>query len=420
MSQNQSSNTVVPIDHIRATIDGDAVVLQQFRETDPEVLALAKASNDIPGSVHRMLQVGARAINGAQTTVDVEIVDRSFADLTTRFDGTLKEAREEIAETLEQSLDSEDGEVRKTLDAFRADFDKKLGDTFDPDSKKSVLGLVNAMLDDTHRMHVESLRRILDPTDDEGPLGRYRADILKAVRTESEQVRKVVTSLSEKIAVRAAENDLMDKTAIKGASFEDIVHAHTSAIAASHGDLPEQTGRTPGVSGNLKGDEVVTLNPDDTNGRGGHYVLEIKDRKLGQAAILAELDDALANREAHAAIAVFSRQQHSPTAVPFVYNGNRAIVVLDKDDPDPAALTLAIMWARWTVRRALCDAPVDDINIEHIEQIIDEASRALDRVTTIRRCHSIAIKKIGEATDQGNCLHAEIQDSLARVRDELR
>lgn len=420
MSPNPSPNTVVPIDHTRATLDGDALVLQQFRETDPEVIALVRSSNDIAGSAHRMLQVGARAINGAQTTVDVEIVDRSFADLTDRFDGTLKEVRKEIAETLDQSLDSEDGEVRKTLDAFRTEFDKKLGDTFDPDSKKSVLGLVNAMLDDTHRMHVESLRRILDPADDEGPLGRYRADILKAVRAESEQVRKVVTSLSEKIVVRAAESDLMEKTAIKGTSFEDIVHAHTSTIAAAHGDLPEQTGRTPGASGNLKGDELVTLNPDDTNGRSGHYVLEIKDRKVGQAAILAELDHALVNREAQAAIAVFSRQEHSPTAVPFVFNGNRAIVVLDKDNPDPAALTLAIMWARWIVRRALCDGPTDEINIDQIEHIIDEAGHALDRVATIRRCHSVAIKKIGEASEQTSSLQTDVQDALARVRDELR
>jgi len=420
MSQNQITNTVVPIDHIRAVIDGDALVLQHFRETDPEVLLLAHAATDVGGSVHRMLQVGARAINGAQATVDVEIVDRSFADLTDRFDGTLKDTREEIAETLDQALDSEQGEVRKTLDAFRSEFDKKLGDTFDPDSKKSVLGLVNAMLDDTHRMHVESLRRILDPSDDDGPLGRYRADILKAVRAESEHVRKVVTSLSEKVAVRAAEKDLMEKTAIKGASFEDIVHDYTSAIAATHGDLAGQTGRTAGALGSLKGDEVVTLNPDDTNGRPGQYTLEIKDRKLGQAAILAELDDALANREAQAAVAVFSRQEHSPAAVPFVYNGNRAIVVLDKDNPDPAALTLAAMWARWTVRRALCDAPTDEINTELIEQTIDEAARALDRVTTIRRCHSIAIKKIGEATEQANSLHDEIDDALDRVRNELR
>lgn len=419
MSQHTSSS-VVPIDHSRAVVDGDTLILQYFRETDPEVLLLANAAGDIAGSVHRMLQVGARAINGAQATVDIEIVDRSFADLTSRFDGTLKEAREEIADTLDQSLDSEDGEVRKTLDSFRTEFDKKLGDTFDPDSKKSVLGLVNTMLEDTHRMHVESLRRILDPGDDEGPLGRYRADILKAVRAESEQVRKVVTSLSEKIAVRAAESNLMEKAAIKGLRFEDVVHAHTSVIAASYGDLPEQTGRTTGATGSQKGDEVITLNPDDTNGRAGHYVLKIKDRKLGQAAILTELDDALCNREAQAAIAVFSRQEHSPTAVPFVYNGNRAIVVLDKEEPDPAVLTLAIMWARWTVRRALCDGPIDDINVDQIEHIIDEAARALDRVTTIRRCHSTAIKKIGEATDQANSLHAEIQDALDRVRNELR
>jgi hypothetical protein len=62
-------------------------------------------------------------------------------------------------------------------------------------------------------------------------------DVVKAVRAESEQVRKVVTSLSKKIAVRAAESNLMEKAAIKGVRFENVVHAHTSALAASYGDL---------------------------------------------------------------------------------------------------------------------------------------------------------------------------------------
>ena len=69
-------------------------------------------------------------------------------------------------------------------------------------------------------------------------------------------------------------------------------------------------------------------------------------------AILEELDDARSNRDALAAVAVFSRPEHAPSGTAFMYNGNRAIVVLDKDDLADAALRLALMWARWVVRRA--------------------------------------------------------------------
>ena len=68
---------------------------------------------------------------------------------------------------------------------------------------------------------------------------------------------------------------------------------------------------------------------------------------------MEELDAALANRDALAAIAVFSAQDEAPTSVPFHHTGNKAIVVFDAEDGDDSALRLGYMWARWVVRREL-------------------------------------------------------------------
>lgn len=94
------------------------------------------------------------------------------------------------------------------------------------------------------------------------------------------------------------------------------------------------------------------------------------------------------------------------------------MVVLDKEDPDPGALRLACLWARWTVRRQLAEEH-DGIDVDRVEALIAEASRSLDRIATIRRCHTTARNKIQEASDQVGDLVSELGDILARLRQEI-
>jgi hypothetical protein len=62
------------------------------------------------------------------------------------------------------------------------------------------------------------------------------------------------------------------------------------------------------------------------------------------------------NRDAEAAIAVFSCAESAPTSVPFFANGDKAIVdVLDREELDTTPPRPATMWARWVVRRKLAD-----------------------------------------------------------------
>ena len=220
-----------------------------------------------------------------------------------------------------------------------------------------------------------------------------------------------MAEVSEKIAVRSAEQQLLDKTFIKGTSYEDLVHDQVAAIVAPLGDLAEQIGRTAGCDGNQAGDELVTLNLDDTLASTARVVLELKDRKLGMAAIQKELDAAISNRDALVGVAVFSRDEHNPAGCPFTYHGNKAIVVYDKETLDDNALRLALMWARWVARRQLVEQG-DDIEPDRIADLVDDARRSLDRLATIRRCHTQAKRKIDEASNQVGDLVADIQATL--------
>jgi hypothetical protein len=403
---------------VAVSVRDNEVVLNDFHETDPEVFALAHQADHPEAAMHNAIQVGARAIKLAQISQDTHVVEAAFAELRGSFDGKLDDTLRQVGDASAALFDADDGAVPKALDGFRGQLDSLLGETFDPDSKRSVIGKFDDLVRGVRNEDRKAIAELLDPGNDQSPLHRLHRDVTKAVRDEAERTHKLVAELSEKIAVNTAEAGMFEKTALKGSSFEDAVHASVSDLVTPFGDTAEFTGREVGCAGTKKGDEVVTLNVDDTRTSNVRYTLECKDQKVGHKATTDELDAAMRNRDAEVAIAVFSSQANAPTTVPFSYNGDKAIVVFDKHDADPAALRLATMWARWTARRKLADGE-REVDVEAIETLLDEAGQALTRHTTIKRCHSVAAKKIDEATSQVSQLIGDVHAVLDRLRDEV-
>ena len=53
-----------------AYLQGDELVLEEFRESDPDVVALVRESDDTELAVHRCLGMGARVLRLAGATLD--------------------------------------------------------------------------------------------------------------------------------------------------------------------------------------------------------------------------------------------------------------------------------------------------------------------------------------------------------------
>jgi hypothetical protein len=214
--------------------------------------------------------------------------------------------------------------------------------------------------------------------------------------------------------------EVYETTTGKGFDYEDLVDECVGELAAAYGDLHESTGKEKGSTASQVGDEVVTLNREDAHGCDARFALEIKNRKLNMRQTMAELDESMANRDALCAIAVFRAQDQAPTAVPFQYIDDKAIVVFDPDDHDDSALRLAYMWARWTVRRRLSAGEHDDLDLERIAGLLEDAGRALERHTAIKRFHTQAKKNIDQATDQVRDLVDETRQALDELEAALQ
>jgi hypothetical protein len=399
----------------------DHVVLVELTEDDPEVVHALHQDPDPVEAVHQFLRVGARAARTAGTTLDLALVQRSFDTLNRDFGAEVGTAIKRISEHTDGLLDPDSGALAQTLTTLRTELARELDELtkdldqrFDADSKASVIGKLDALLERTRAEQQQMLRRMLDPSVD-GPLAQLRDTLGRTIKDHVEDVRRDLKEITTKLAVDDKEAELIELTTAKGFKFEDLVDRSLGRLAAPHGDVHEPVGHVTGELGTKRGDEIVTLNPDDTGGQTRRAVIEAKDRKLSMRNILEELDEAMANRGAEVAIAVFSAQELAPTHVPFHVVGNRAIVVLDKRSGDDAALKLAYLWARWMLRRVEGDEA--EVDTARIQQMVDEARRALTRMGTIKGAHSTIRKKVDEAAKQLECMHDEVEEALTELAE---
>jgi hypothetical protein len=349
-------------------------------------------------------------------------LSNTIEQLTSSVEETVDRAVEDIAETAKGLLDGENGQLPRALAEFRGQFEAMLGESFNPDSKKSLISKFEQVMQAAAEEQTRRLNRALDPHAPDSLVGRLRGDLIKTVKDETGELAKRVADVRELItsaaAASAAEKAMFDKTSLKGRKFEDLLHELINSQAVLYGDIASQTGEDYGALGTKQGDEVVTINPEDTRGATANVMWEAKTKRLSLRKILGELETAMENRNASVGIAVFGNYDIAPIKVPFVAYGEKAVLVIDKEDPDESAVRLAYMWARWVARRRLGEYNAS-IDIDKIETLISDTIRALKLASQVRTSHTLAKKGIDEAGDHLDTMTREIQSAMDRLRSEI-
>jgi hypothetical protein len=380
------------IDDPSIRVDDGNLYISNFTETDAAVVRVIGEAEDREAALHRILARGAHVSQVTTETASKLDLSNTIEQLTSSVEETVDRAVEGIAETAKGLLDGENGQLPRTLADFRGQFEAMLGESFNPDSKKSLISKFELVTQTAAEEQTRRLNRALDPHAPDSLVGRLRNELIRTVKEETAELTKRVAEVREVItsAAAAATKAMFDKTALKGFRFEDILHELINSQAIPYGDLAMQVGKERGALGTQQGDEVVTINPEDTRGAAANIVWEAKTGRLGLRKILDELERAMENRDASVGIAVFGNVDIAPSKVPFAPYGDRAVLVIDKDDPDESAVRLAYMWARWVARRRLGETNAS-IDIEKIETLISDAIRALQHASQVRKGHTHGI-----------------------------
>ncbi len=409
-------------DNPSVIVAGGTVRIDNFLETDPTVVRRIEATTDSIAEVHRLLVLGGHVstvTNAGSTAITLtETVDR----LTDNVEETVEGAVEEIAKAAKDLLDGQEGQLPKTLDAFHTKFEAMLGSSFDPDSKQSIVAKFDVLLEAAAKVQNKQLNAALDPHAPDSLIGRLRADLLKAVKDEASAIGKQVLELRELVttaaAAESAAKEVFDLTSLKGRRFEDLLYELTNQVAVHFSDVAVQVGTEPGLLGSKTGDEVVIINPEDTRGTTLNVVWEAKTGKEGLRKILDELDSAMANRDACVGIAVFASAEVAPIKVPFAPYGDKAILVLDKDHPDPNAVKLTYLWSRWVARSKLADSAASP-DLAKVETLITELARSLQHVTEAKKFLTIGKKGIDDAAAHIDALKHEQKTLLDELKAEI-
>lgn len=401
-----------------AYLRGDELVLEDFTERDPDVVAFARESEDVELAVHRCLGMGARALRLAGATLDAQLVEHRFDALATGLGHAIDGFARSIDETTEKLLGEESGALATALEAWLEDVTSKLDATFDETSKRSAIAKLEGVLAKARSEQVTAMRGLLDPENDESPLAGWRREIVRAVERQGKALEDAIDGLREQLRLDEAVAAEAARGTQKGRDFEsDVVDAVTEIVRHLQ-DVPEHTGDVVGSAGTKVGDVVVTVSPAQTPGRTVRYVLEAKDRRMTLKGALDELDRALANRDADAAVMVFAGRAVCPVDEPFQWFDARAVVVLDRETLDPHALRLACLWARWTACRESAEA-VEGIDTARIAALIDQARLALRTATAIRGSHTKAKRAIDDAGRQLDTIVFDVEAALDELQAEV-
>lgn len=410
--------SVSPLPNTTVRVEGAQVVFDGFIEDDRHVVDLLSAAVDPEGSAHNVLHLGAHLAGLAAGTGGLaELENRVGTRLDSLADATQTTVTTGLTALADQSralLAADDGEVAILLNRWRAELDTHLGELFDPDYKRSLISVMERALSGVLEGYARRLVSATDPDVPDSAAGRLVAQ----VQANNADLKAELAALTLAVGAERGRVTEHSRTAVKGLEFEPTVLAVVTGIAAPHGDMVEHVGRATGTRGTRKGDIRVALAIDDIGPSEGAYIIEAKDRRLTLDSTWRELDAAMGNWDAGAAVAVFAGGDLAPTELPFWYSGEKAIVVLDREDPDPAPLALACLFARWVVRRRMAPgrgAP----DPERVIAIIERIQRTLARVSTIRRHLSSSARANDDARTEVDELASEIRDALAELSGEV-
>jgi hypothetical protein len=348
------------------------------------------------GGVLSLLETGARAIVAATAGFDLQTV------------------RQEIERALGEEGPLAAALLRQADGAAPGSFVSRIQDT----TKH-----IDELLADARKAIGDELMRACDRQSE--ALGRTVRDFrdLDPASGVGGALTRIETMLRDQAVVLAANRAAAaeyERGSAKGLDYEEFVAQVVADIAAVHGDRAERSGADAGLR---RGDKRLAKRGDVTVFVEGEpvVVIEAKDTaRVSSAAIKRELDEAMENRGAAAAVVVVSTDQGSLMCGQALVHlrSDMWAVHLPKTASDPLPLRIAYFLARQTAL-----AKVDRYGAAELDEIrarAEEITRRLTPLTEIRQHIANSVGSQEKASAALISFERELRSSLFALLDSLR
>jgi hypothetical protein len=405
--------------HVR--ILGDVVAIDGLVVDDEctvRVVREREQNGEDPGkTVRDAVEIGARVLDREQAGANAEFVKTEFekaaTELNTQFADRARQVAEYFNERVEEVFGPENGHLHRELEKL-----------FSDGSTVSVQNRVRELVHEAMVRSREDLMKQFSSADGSNPLADFKAGTIRVLKAAEErqhetqqQMLRQMSELEKQLQALRLEKEKLEEVeaerergSAKGRTFEEAVADAVDRIAVAQGDVAEAVGDLKEATGKV-GDVVVAL--DACNGPArGRIVFEAKDSRLSKPKALEELDRALAERSADAAILVVPSEDEVPARMYELreYNGDKQVVAFD---PEAGALPLEVAYRLARARVLMKRADADGVDAGAVR---DTAERALAALTEERR---IKNQLTGAKTGIDKA-YALVEEMAGRVRGLLQ
>jgi len=395
------------------------MVIDHLVVADRDVLTLVEGvpEDERVDVVARALSVGARGLITMGLGIDVAAVDTrvrqtlvSVADEAERRIASLLDAAQQ-ALTRQFDPEQRTSLMAKAMAEF-ASLQQDLLGRLDPAVEGSAATAFLARLAELvgHDGDLEQrLAEALDPDADGSALNRVSASIDRRFA----ELRDVIVhrrGVDEGTSAEAA------RGTAHGIAFEDRVEAWARAWANRVGGcVVERTGLVAGsLGGGAKVGDVVVVLPNDAR-----IVIEAKNQATiglgGKDGILKELDRALANRHAEAAVCISGRDAYPAEVGALGLYGNRILAVDDDGTMTGVALTLA-----QAAIAAAAKGSIDDIDTVAVSDEVSSIRKLADQLRSARAVLTGVRKSVDGLGDTLGELRADLLDRASAIERAVR
>jgi len=407
-----------PLRHPHVKVIGDRLAIDALVIDDECAVRVVRereqAGDDPVKTVTDAVAIGTRVLDRERAAANAEFVktefERAAGDLNTQFTERAREVAEYFNQRVETVFGPENGHLQKELEKL-----------FSDGSAASVQNRVRELVQETLTRSREDMVKQFSASDGSNPLADFKAETVRALHVAGQRQHETqqamlhqMSELEKQLQALRLEKDKLEAVeaerelgTAKGRSFEEQVAEAVDAIACAQGDVAEAVGDVQGASGKT-GDVVVAIDAASGPAR-GRIVFEAKDRRLSKPGALAELDRAMAHRDADFAVLVVPTEEEVPAKLQGLreYNGDKLVVT---HDDGSLALEVSYRLARARVLMKRSDTEVD---AAAVHDLVERALAAMEDVRRVKSSLSGAKSNIDRA-------YEVIEQMAARVRGHLQ
>src|SRR4051794_22792818 len=390
----------------------DAVAAELVRErTD--------AGDDPVRVISDAVEIGARVLSREQAAIDAEFVRNEFEKVSREVETAFTDKARVVAEFFGTKVDEvfgpESGHLVKELERH-----------FGDGSSTAVQHQLRQVMTEVAGRMREDLLKQFSSADGSNPLADFKAAHLRAAHAAAEAQQRQLAAMTEQMTALQIELQKLqagrdkrvgvaaehDRSTAKGRPYEEAVVEAIDAIAAAQGDDCDAVGDVTGVGGR-KGDVLVGI--DGCNGPArARIVFEAKHSQVPRKRALAELDEAMAQRDAAYGVWVVPAEDKLPARTQPLreINGDKLFVVYDPDE-GPIALELAYRLAR--ARALMSRGEFEGLDTSALRAEVEKALGTMEEVRRIKQQLTHAAHGIEAAREIVDSLDRRVRAHLAQI-----